>query len=116
MDLLMEEEVRELAGERSKRQPERTASRWGSEQGYCVVMGQKVPIQRPRVRTVEDKEVRGVSRDRWSSGGPAEATVLTALATWPRGKISFVRIDAGETDVFPAPVQSRSVRERIHQP
>ena len=43
MELLMQEEVRELAGERSQRQEERTASRWGSEQGYCVVMGQKVP-------------------------------------------------------------------------
>src|ERR1017187_5065508 len=48
MDLLMQEEVRALAGERSQRQAERTASRWGSERGYCVVMGQKVPIQRPR--------------------------------------------------------------------
>ena len=34
MDLLMQEEVRELAGERSQRQPERTANRWGSERGY----------------------------------------------------------------------------------
>ncbi len=31
MDLLMQEEVRELAGERSERQTERTANRWGSE-------------------------------------------------------------------------------------
>src|SRR5207302_9805887 len=58
MDLLMQEEVRELVGERSQRQPERTASRWGSERGYCVVMGQKVPIQRPRGRTSDDQEVR----------------------------------------------------------
>ena len=41
MDLLMQEEVRGLAGERSQRQPERTAGRWGTERGYCVVMGQK---------------------------------------------------------------------------
>jgi hypothetical protein len=54
MDLLMQEEVRELVGERSQRQAERTANRWGSEQGYCVVMGQKVPVKRPRVRTTED--------------------------------------------------------------
>ena len=39
MELLMQEEVRELVGERSQRQAERTANRWGSEQGYCVVMG-----------------------------------------------------------------------------
>src|SRR5713101_6747236 len=58
MDLLMQEEVRELVGERSPRQAERTANRWGSERGYCVVMGQKVPVERPRVRTTDDKEVR----------------------------------------------------------
>ena len=40
--LVMEEEVRELVGER----------------GYCVVMGQKLPIERPRVRSTEDREVR----------------------------------------------------------
>src|SRR5579863_8760019 len=55
MDLLMQEEVRGLAGERSQRQSERSANRWGSERGFCVVMGQKVPIQRPRVRTTDDK-------------------------------------------------------------
>ncbi len=58
MDLMMEEEVRALVGERSQPQAERTANRWGSERGYCVVMGQKVPIERPRVRTTEDQEVR----------------------------------------------------------
>ena len=47
MDLSMQEQVRELVGERSQRQAERTASRWGSERGYCVVMGQKVPVDRP---------------------------------------------------------------------
>ena len=45
MDLLMQEEVRGLVGERSQRQAERTANRWGSERGYCVVMGQKVPVR-----------------------------------------------------------------------
>ena len=33
MDLLMQEEVRELVGERNQRQAERTANRWGSERG-----------------------------------------------------------------------------------
>ena len=40
MELMMEEEVRALVGERSQPQPERMFSRWGSEQGYCVAMGQ----------------------------------------------------------------------------
>ena len=79
MDLLMQEEVRELVGERSQRQPERTASRWGSEQGYCVVMGQKVPIQRPRVRTTEDKEVRLGSYEMFHRGEPLTETVWEKL-------------------------------------
>src|SRR5438477_3737449 len=79
MELLMKEEVRELAGERSQRQPERTASRWGSEGGYCVVMGQKVPVQRPRVRTVEDKEVRLGSYEMFHRGEPITETVWEKL-------------------------------------
>src|SRR5256884_7479586 len=79
MDLLMQEEVRELAGERSQRQAERTASRWGSEQGYCVVMGQKVPIQRPRVRTTDDKEVRLGSYEMFHRGEPLTETVWEKL-------------------------------------
>jgi transposase-like protein len=58
MELLMEEEVRELVGERSRPQSDRRASRWGKERGYCGVMGQKVPVNRPRVRTTDDQEVR----------------------------------------------------------
>ena len=79
MDLLMQEEVRELVGERSQRQPERTANRWGSERGYCVVMGQKVPIQRPRVRTTDDKEVRLGSYEMFHRGEPLTETVWEKL-------------------------------------
>jgi putative transposase len=79
MDLLMQEEVRELAGERSQRQTERTASRWGSERGYCVVMGQKVPIERPRVRTSDDKEVRLGSYEMFHRGEPLTETVWEKL-------------------------------------
>jgi putative transposase len=79
MDLLMQEEVRELAGERSQRQPERAASRWGSERGYCIVMGQKVPIQRPRVRTTDDQEVRLGSYEMFHRGEPLTETVWEKL-------------------------------------
>lgn len=79
MELLMEEEVRELAGERSRQQPDRTANRWGSERGYCVVMGQKVPIQRPRVRTIEEKEVRLGSYEMFHRGEPLTETVWEKL-------------------------------------
>jgi hypothetical protein len=79
MSLLMDEEVRKLAGERSRPQPERTANRWGKERGYCVVMGQKVPIERPRVRTTEDKEVRLGSYEMFHRGEPLSGTVWEKL-------------------------------------
>jgi transposase-like protein len=79
MDLLMQEEVRELVGERSQRQAERTANRWGSERGYCVVMGQKVPVERPRVRTTADKEVRLGSYEMFHRGEPLTETVWEKL-------------------------------------
>jgi putative transposase len=78
--LLMEEEVRELVGERSQQQPaERTANRWGKERGYCVVMGQKVPIERPRVRTTDDKEVRLGTYEMFHRGEPLTETVWEKL-------------------------------------
>jgi transposase-like protein len=79
MSLLMDEEVRQVAGERSQPQPERTANRWGQERGYCVVMGQKVPIERPRVRTTEDKEVRLGSYEMFHRGEPLSETVWEKL-------------------------------------
>lgn len=79
MSLLMEEEVRALAGERSRPQAERTAVRWGKERGYCVVMGQKVPIDRPRVRTTDDQEVRLGSYEMFHRGEPLTETVWEKL-------------------------------------
>jgi len=79
MELLMEEEVREVVGERSRRQPDRTANRWGRERGFCVVMGQKVPIQRPRVRTTDDQEIRLGSYELFHRGEPLTETVWEKL-------------------------------------
>jgi transposase-like protein len=77
--LLMEEEVRELVGERGQPLAARTANRWGKERGFCVVMGQKVPIQRPRVRTTEDREVRLGSYELFHRGEPLTETVWEKL-------------------------------------
>src|SRR6266566_5307489 len=79
MELLMEEEVRQVVGPRSEPQENRQASRWGSERGYCIVMGQKVPIQRPRVRTTEDREVRLGSYELFHRGEPLTETVWEKL-------------------------------------
>ena len=79
MELLMEEEVRERVGERSQPQPDRAANRWGKERGFCVVMGQKVPIDRPRVRTTDDQEVRLGSYEMFHRGEPLTETVWEKL-------------------------------------
>jgi transposase-like protein len=79
MQLLMETEVQELVGERSRPQPDRTASRWGKERGYCVVMGQKVRVDRPRVRSADDREVRLGSYEMFHRGEPLTETVWEKL-------------------------------------
>lgn len=55
IESVMESEVEELAGKRSAANPERHAYRWGKEDGYCVIDGQKVPLEKPRVRSRLDK-------------------------------------------------------------
>jgi transposase-like protein len=79
MGLMMETEVEERVGKRSRQQEKRTANRWGSERGYCVVMGQKVAIQRPRVRTTDDQEVRLGSYEMFHRGEPLTETVWEKL-------------------------------------
>jgi len=79
MELLMEAEVQELVGERSQPRPGRTANRWGKERGFCVVMGQKVPVERPRVRTIEDREVRLGSYEMFHRGEPLTEAVWEKL-------------------------------------
>src|SRR5260370_3759832 len=69
MSLVMEEEVRLLAGERHEQHEGRLAHRWGKEDGYCVVDGQKVPVKRTRLRNKENREQRlGRSEGRPCSG------------------------------------------------
>lgn len=79
MSLLMEAEVQQRVGERSQRQADRTANRWGSERGYCIVMGQKVPIERPRVRTIDNQEVKLGSYEMFHRGEPLTETVWEKL-------------------------------------
>lgn len=54
---LMRWEVTTLVGPKNRATPDRDKVRWGSEPGYCVVGGQKVPLQRPRVRDPRQGEV-----------------------------------------------------------
>lgn len=79
MQTVMEEEVRHLAGERHQQHKGRRAHRWGKENGYCVVDGQKVPIQKTRLRTTSSggakREQRLGSYELFQRSGPMQAGV-----------------------------------------
>ena len=71
MSLVMEEEVRHLAGERHEQHPARRAHRWGKEAGYCVVDGQ-------RCRSSE----RVCARRKIASSGWAVTRCSSAVGRW----------------------------------
>lgn len=77
--LLMQEvmnlEVQHLAGERYAPGEGGTANRWGFEQGYCIIDGQKVPIQRQRLRDKNNREVKLGSYELFQRSGPMQAAV-----------------------------------------
>jgi len=75
MGLVREEEVRHVAGERHQQHAERRAHRWGKEDGYCVIDGQKVPLQRTRLRTKDKREQRLGSYELFQRSGPLEQGV-----------------------------------------
>jgi putative transposase len=56
-ECVMGHEVTALVGEKNQANAERVNMRWGSQPGYCVVGGQKIPLQRPRVRDTRKHEV-----------------------------------------------------------
>jgi len=58
IQLVMEREVSELAGERYRHGEEKQKFRWGKERGWCRIDGQKVPLERRRVRDEQRREVK----------------------------------------------------------
>jgi putative transposase len=79
MKLVMEEEVRHLAGERHQQHAERRVHGWGQEDGYCVIDGQKVPIQKARLRTKDHREQRLGSYELFQRDGPRAQGVWEKL-------------------------------------
>jgi transposase-like protein len=56
IETVMENEVDQIVGERSKRNQQRGAYRWGIESGYCIIDGQRVPLARPRIRNRQNNQ------------------------------------------------------------
>jgi putative transposase len=53
---LIEQEVQQICGARRRRSVNRKGHRYGSEPGFVVLGGQKVRIERPRVRSVDGRQ------------------------------------------------------------
>jgi len=79
MLLIMEEEARQLAGDRHQPDADRRAWRWGTEKGFCVVDGQKVPIDRVRLRTPQKREQRLGSYELFRRNAPLDKAVWEKL-------------------------------------
>jgi hypothetical protein len=67
--------VRHVAGERHQQHEQRRARRWGKEDGCCVIDGQKVPIQRTRLRTQDKREQRLGSYELFQCSGSLQQGV-----------------------------------------
>lgn len=81
MGELIDVEVAELAGPKGKHDANRAAYRHGSEDGKVTLGGRRVPVRRPRVRSVEDVEVHLESYDVFAAVDLlAEHMVATMLA------------------------------------
>ena len=57
MSAVMESECEKIAGPKGMRNPQRTANWWGSEIGSVCYDGQKVLMERPRLRGKNNKEI-----------------------------------------------------------
>ena len=79
MQLVMDNEVRHLAGERYERRSPEQPFRWGREKGFLIVDGQKVPIERPRMRSEDGREQRLGSYELFRRSEPLDAAVWDKL-------------------------------------
>ena len=55
MQLMMEEDVTGLAGVKGRHDPNRVATRHGTEDGSVTLGGRRVPVRRPRVRSADGR-------------------------------------------------------------
>ena len=91
MQLIMEDEVRRLAGERCQRRQDEQGYRWGTERGFLVVDGQKTKIGRPRVRSADGHEQTLGSYELLRRNKPLDEAVwdklMLGLSTRNYGKV-----------------------------
>jgi len=77
---MMEQDREELCGPRWKRDPERSAGRAGTTRSEVTLGGRRIPIPRPRVRSIEGAELELPSFAFASSRDPMDRHTLNAVA------------------------------------
>jgi transposase-like protein len=73
------EEAAELAGPKGRRRADRIAHHWGTAPAELVMGGRKVILPRPRVRSVEGRELTLPSVARFSGSDPLTSRVLEQI-------------------------------------
>jgi putative transposase len=76
---ILEDEVTRRVGPPHRPNPSGGCVRWGKQPGYVVFAGQKVPVERPRVRTREGQEVELESYGQLQQDGKLQRAVREGL-------------------------------------
>ena len=76
---VIEDEVMRRIGPRHQPDPASSCLRWGQQPGYVVFAGQKVAVQRPRVRTRQGEEVQLDSYARLQHDGRRQRAVREGI-------------------------------------
>jgi putative transposase len=76
---ILEEEVRQRVGPPHRPDPAAGAVRWGRQPGYVIFGGQKIPLERPRVRTREGAEVELESYGKLQQDGRMQRAVAERI-------------------------------------
>jgi transposase-like protein len=76
---LMESEVAEVVGPKGAWNPERTANRHGHEDGSMTLGGRTVPVSRPRVRSLDGKELPIATYRYFADRDPLQRAVMDRM-------------------------------------
>lgn len=76
---LMEAEVTEVVRPKGKWNPERAASRHGHEDGSMTLGGRRVPVSRPRARSVDSKELPVATYEYFADRDPLQRAVMDRM-------------------------------------
>ena len=91
---ILENEVTRRVGPPHRPNPTAGCVRWGKQSGYVVFAGQKIPLERPRVRTREGQEVEldPLARQDWGGKSRSIATEILPNASFSHRMMRHQRV------------------------